>query len=119
MNDCRKCHNSTPQVKAGHTSAGSQRYRCGGCGYKYTPAPKARGYPADTRTQAVQEYVDGGNLRRIARRLGVVHQTVSNWVAAHADAVPERPPQPADPVETAELDELYTYVGHKKTLPTS
>jgi len=44
----------------------------------------------------------------------VVHQTVSNWVAAHADAVPERPPQPAGPVETAELDELYTYVGQKK-----
>ncbi|WP_410503799.1 hypothetical protein [Leptolyngbya sp. 7M] len=23
------------------------------------------------------------NLRRIARHLGVVHQTVANWVAAH------------------------------------
>jgi transposase-like protein len=58
------------------------------------------------------------NLRRIARHLGVVHQTVANWVAAYADALPDRPPQPAH-VETAELDELYTYVGSKKTSATS
>ena len=57
--------------------------------------------------------VGGGNLRRIARRLGVVHQTVANWVAAHADALPAQPPQPDGPVETAEIDELYTFVGQK------
>lgn len=103
------------QVKAGRTTAGSQRYRCRACGHKYTPVRKARGYPADLHVQAVREYVDGGNLRRIARRLGVVHQTVANWVAAHADALPAPPPQPVGPVETAELDELYTFVGGKKT----
>jgi transposase-like protein len=119
MNECSQCHKPARQVKAGHTSAGSQRYRCTECGHKYTPAPRGRGYSADLRLQAVREYADGGNLRRIARRLGVVHQTVANWVAAHAAALPDRPPQPADPVETAELDELYTYVGHKKTSPTS
>lgn len=63
-------------------------------------------------------YVDGSSLRWIARHLGVVHQTVANWVAAHADALPDTPAQPAA-VETAELDELYTFVGHKKTAPTS
>jgi transposase-like protein len=67
----------------------------------------------------VQQYVDGGNLRRIARHLGVVHQTVANWVAAQADTLPERPPQPDTLVETAELDELYTFVGDKKTSATS
>ena len=60
-------------------------------------------------------YADGLNLRRSARTLGVVHQTVANWVTAHAEAVPAHPPQPDGPVETAELDELYTFVGHKKT----
>ena len=119
MNECSHCHLSARQVKAGHTSAGSQRYRCGVCGHKYTPAPKGRGYPPETRTQAIRQYVDGGNLRRIARQLGVVHQTVANWVAAHAAALPDRPPQPDGPVETAELDEIYTYVGHKKRRRTS
>jgi len=48
--------------------------------------------------------------------LGVVHQTVSNGVAAHADTLPERPPQPDAPVETAALDKLYTFIGDKKCL---
>jgi len=65
------------------------------------------------RAQAVRMYVDGGNLRRIARTLGVVHQTVANWVTAQADALPDRPPQPATTVETAELDALFTFVTHK------
>ena len=59
-------------------------------------------------------YVDGINLRRIARHLGVVHQTVANWVNAAAERLPEQPPQPQR-VETAELDEVYTFIGHKKT----
>jgi transposase-like protein len=88
MKDCLTCHDEEHQVKAGRTRAGSQRYRCRACGHKYTPEPKARGYPPELRTRAVQQYVDGGNLRRIARHLGVVHQTVANWVAAQADTLP-------------------------------
>ena len=118
MNECPKCQMSAPQVKAGTTSAGSQRYRCTACQYKYTPARKRRGYPPELRRKVVQEYVDGRNLRQSARQFGVVHQTVANWVAAHADALPAPPPQP-ERVETAELDELYTYVGAKKTSGTS
>jgi transposase-like protein len=88
------------------------------CGRKYTPAAKGRGYPAEVRAQAARLYVDGGSLRGIARHLGVVHQTVANWVSAHAEALPAAPPQP-DSVATAELDELFTFVAHKKTMPTS
>ena len=106
-------------MKAGRTSAGSQRYRCHGCGHKYTPEPKAHGYPPETRAQAIRQYVDGGNLRRLARQLGVVHQTVANWVSAHADAWPAQPPQPAGPVEVAERDEVSTFVGDKTTRATA
>ena len=118
MNMCPKCQTSAPQVKAGTTAAGSQRYRCTACRYKYTPVRKGRGYPPELRHKVVQEYVDGRNLRQIARQFGLVHQTVANWVAAHADALPAQPPQP-EHVETAELDELYTFVGDKKTPVTS
>jgi transposase-like protein len=106
-------------VKNGRNPSGSQRYLCRACGRKHTPAPTACGYDAAMRAQAVRLYADGMNLRRIARHLGVVHQTVANWVTAHADALPDQPPQPAGPIETAELDELYTFVGHKKTGSTS
>jgi transposase-like protein len=69
------------------------------------------------RRQAVQWYVDGTNLRRIGRRLGVHHQSVANWVKAHAEQIPPAP-VPAT-VETAEMDELFTFVGNKKTRSTS
>jgi transposase len=60
----------------------------------------------------VQLYVDGMNLRRIGRHLGVDHQSVANWVKAHAEApVPEK-------VEKAEMDELFTFIGEKKTRST-
>jgi transposase-like protein len=115
MISCPHCHRSTHQVKNGRTPAGSQRYLCRACRRKYTPDPQPQGYGAALRRQAVQLYVDGLNLRRIGRTLGVVHQTVANWVAAHADALPEQPPTPSGAVETAELDELFTFVAHKKT----
>jgi len=63
-------------------------------------------------------YVDGSSLRWIARHLGVVHQTVANWVTAQADALPAAPPQPAS-LETAALDALFTFVTPKKTVPLS
>mgnify|MGYP001768389054 FL=1 len=65
------------------------------------------------RKQAVQLYVDGMNLRRIARLLGIHHRTVSDWVKAHAENLPETP-MPEE-VKIAELDELFTFIGHKKT----
>ena len=65
-----------------------------------------------------QMYADGMNFRRIARHLGVNHQTVINWVNAYADQLPEQPTQPNN-VGVVELDELFTFVGQKKTPVTS
>jgi transposase len=58
-------------------------------------------------------YVDGMNLRRTARHLGVHHTTVSLWVKAYVQQLPEAP-QPRK-VKTAEMDELFTFIGKKKT----
>ena len=55
------------------------------CNRKYTPEPKRKGYPEEVRRQALQMYVDGMNLRRIGRHLGIHHRTVSLWVAAQAE----------------------------------
>jgi transposase-like protein len=106
------------QSKNGRTAAGSQRYWGRRCGRKYTPEPKAQGYPPEVRRQALRMYVDGGNLRRSGRTRGVVHQTVANGVTAASAALPDAPPVP-DRVESAERDELYTFVTDKQTVPRS
>jgi hypothetical protein len=54
------------------------------------------------------------NLRRLGRTLGVVHQTGAHWVAAPAATWPAQPPAPSETVATAERDELYTFITHKK-----
>lgn len=118
MSECPYCQATEKQVKVGHTEAGSQRYLCKQCQRKYTPNPKVVGYGDELRQQAVRLYVDGMNFRRIGRQLGVNHQTVINWINAHVATLPESPPLPGE-VTVVEQDELYTFIGDKKTMPTS
>lgn len=117
MNQCPHCQATTRQNKAGKTESGSQRYRCMHCGRKYTPVRKIQGYPASLRQRAIQMYVDGGNFRRIARQLKVNHQSVADWVKRYAQSLPAAP-VPTQ-VQVAEMDELFTFIGHKKTKSTS
>jgi len=101
-------------MKAGRTEAGSQRYRCGHCQRRYSPNAKEHGYPDAMRQQAIRLYSDGMNYRRIGRFLRVDHVTVMLWVKAHADRLPARPPVPTN-VGVVELDELFTFIGKKKS----
>ena len=114
---CPTCERSEHQHKIGRTDGGSQRYRCYSCGCKYTPVKKARGYSPEVRQKAVQLYVDGMNLRRIGRQLKVNPQSVANWAKAHAEHLPPAPVP--EKVENAELDEIFTFIGEKKTGSTS
>ena len=113
MNRCPKCQSTERQNRAGKTSVGSQRYRWMQCGCKYTPDKKVRGYDDAVRKQAIRLYADGMNLRRIGRHLKVHHRTVSLWVQAHSESLPDAPVP--EQVKTAELDELYTFLMDKKT----
>jgi transposase-like protein len=80
--------------------------------------PQRNGYGPEVRTHALRLYLEGNGFRRIERLLGVNHQSVANWVAAAAAQVPTSPPQPAESA-VIELDELYTFIGQKKTKSTS
>jgi transposase-like protein len=118
MKTCPKCQAQTRQVKSGRNATGSQRYKCQQCGSRYTPEPKPSGYEERVREQAVKLYVDGMSFRRIARHLGVNHQSIINWVNAHIARLPAQTPQP-ERVTTIEMDELFTDVSKKKTKSTS
>lgn len=58
-------------------------------------------------------YVEGSSYGSIGRVLKVNPQSVANWVHAYA-AKPPKAPLP-EKVKQAELDELFTFVGKKKT----
>jgi transposase-like protein len=86
------------------------------CGHKYTPEPKQQGYPESVRKQVMEMYVDGNNLRRIARHLKVAPQTVAYWVTDVSEALPNAPLP--NEVKEAEMDEMFTFIGDKKTKST-
>jgi transposase-like protein len=104
-------------MKAGFNHSGSQRYKCGECKRAYTPMPKEKGYPQETRMLALRMYVEGSSQRSIARILKISPQSVSNWINAYVSKLPAAP-MPDKP-KVAELDELYTYLKQKKTKSTS
>jgi hypothetical protein len=103
--------------KWGHNRAGTQRYRCRACQRHFTPFPKEQGHGAAVHEQAVRLYLERMSQRAIGRLLGVVHQFVANWVAAHAATIPADPTDHAAPDEegagTVEADELETFIGGK------
>ena len=110
---CPKCEEATKQHQIGFTKAGSQRYRCYFCKYSYTPTKKPQGYSKTFRQKAIKMYIDGTGLRRTGRQVGVHHQTVANWAKEQAEQLPEVP-VPAE-VKAAEFDEIFTFIGDKKT----
>ena len=62
-------------------------------------------------------HLEGTSLREIGRILEVNHQSVANWAKTHAEQLPEAPVP--EKVENAEMDELFTFIGDKKTKSTS
>jgi transposase InsO family protein len=82
------------------------------CDRKYTPNPKKQCYLESLRKRAMEMYVDGGNLRRIARHLKVAPQTIAYLVTEVAEAMPDSP-LPSE-VKEAEMDEMFTFIGDKK-----
>lgn len=117
MMKCPKCKSTKRQVKNGMNQSGSQKYRCQECSRVYTPEPRMNGYAMETRLLAIRMYVEGNSYGAIGRILKVNPQSVANWVKEYSAKLPPAP-VPGKP-QTAELDELYTYLGQKKTKSTS
>ncbi len=113
MQTCPYCHAET-LVKAGLNPSGSQRFFCKRCERTSTLHPNLNGYSTATHQQVLRLYLEGNGIRRIARLLQLNHQTVANWINAAQAQLAPTPPQPAESA-VIELDELYTFVGAKKT----
>jgi transposase len=65
------------------------------------------------RRFALSMYLEGLGFHSIGRHLGVSHVCVLNWIRKYgSQLVKIRNPRPAKIIE---LDEMHSYVGHKKT----
>ena len=110
MLNCPRCA-STDKVKSGMKD-GRQRYKCKPCGYLFTVAQKSDTATPDQRRLALTLYLEGLGFRSIGRVLGFSHVAVYQWIKGFGEDVAQVKRQAAQIVE---LDELHSYVGHKKT----
>jgi transposase len=111
--NCPKC-NCTEKVKNGFAND-IQRYKCKGCGYNYTVNKRSGEYSKETKRKALQLYLEGLGFRSIGRILGVSNVSVLNWIRNFGEKVNELQ-NDKDPIEFAELDEMHSYIGNKKTI---
>ena len=110
MLSCPRCA-STDRVKSG-VIQDHQRYKCKGCHYLYTVPHKSDTATPAQRRMAVTLYLEGLGFRSIGRILGFSHVAIYQWIKALGEEVAQMK-RPA--AQIVELDELHSYVGHKKT----
>lgn len=111
MMECPKCK-SESKIRSG-VVRGLQRYKCKSCGCHYTIGFTQQAEKERKRRFALSLYLEGLGFHSIGRLLGVSHVSALKWVRKYGRELESiRNPCPAQMVE---LDELHTYVGHKKT----
>lgn len=114
MLNCPRC-GSPNKVKSGMKD-GRQRYKCKLCRYLFTVAQKSDTATPDQRRLALTLYLEGLGFRSIGRVLGFSHVAVYQWIKTFGEQV-EAIKRPA--AQIVELDELHSYVRHKKTIAGS
>ena len=107
---CRFC-DSDRCIKNGN-HRGSQRYKCKDCGRQFNE--NLKGVNEGLREQGILLYILGLSFRTIAGYVGVAPSTVLYWVRNFALKVYEKPAPPSESV-IIELDEMWHFLGSKKT----
>lgn len=110
--ECLKC-NSNHVTKNGHRH-GKQNYHCQSCGRQFIESYSGKGYSEEVKQHCLTLYVNGMGFRGIERSTGVNHNTVIGWVKKVGKLLPNAPIDNDIP-ELAQIDELQTFVGSKKT----
>ena len=107
--ECPRCK-SERIVKNGRRKD-KQNYLCRNCGRQFLNEYEPKGYPLEVKQHCLTLYCNGLGFRAIERVTGVSHNTVINWVR---QAVSQIPDENYSIPETAQIDELQTFVGSKK-----
>ena len=108
---CPKCNER--RVTKNGIVIGKQRWRCKGCGYNFTRM-SPRGVHPGLKALAILLYSAGkSSYGMISRLLGVSNVAVYKWIREEARRIgdPELPSE----VKAIEIDEMWHFIGSKKT----
>ena len=113
MLKCKKC-GSEQTIKNG-VIAGKQRYRCIECGCNFREGDnRTNERVAAKKALCVLLYAMAkGSFRMMGRILGIDHTLVYRWIRSFGESIPE-PEVPGD-ITQMEFDEMWHFVGSKKT----
>ena len=110
---CKKCE-SPKTVRNGRIS-GVQRYKCKECGYNFRKGDKRTNKKIRAKKAlCILMYSKGkASFRMIGEILGIDHALVYRWIRAYAERLEE--PKVSEAVEEIEFDEMWHFIGSKKT----
>lgn len=111
MESCPRC-SSKDFIRDGLVK-GRQRYKCKQCIYHYSVVHKA-GISPELKALALKLYLEGLGFRSIGRVLGVSNVSVLNWIREYGQKA-KAITQQNHAVKSAQLDEVRTYIGSKKS----
>jgi transposase len=110
---CKKC-SSENIVKSG-VVGGRQRFRCKECGCNFRLGDNRTDEKIEAKKAlCILWYAMGkGSYRMIGRILGLDHSLVYRWIRDFGSGLPE--PKVPNDVKEVEFDEVWHFVGLKKT----
>jgi transposase-like protein len=111
MLNCARCK-SERKTKDGIVR-GRQRYKCKGCGFRYTIEDRSLAKNLLKRS-ALELYLEGLGFRSIGRILKVSHVSIYNWIKSFGEKI-EQVRVNSETPKVVEMDELHSYIGSKKT----
>jgi transposase-like protein len=111
---CKKC-NSDQAVKNGIVS-GKQRYKCKQCGSNFRLGDgRTNNSVAAKKALCVLLYAMAkGSYRMMGKILGIDHTQVYRWIRSFGESLPE--PAIPDNITEIEFDEMWHFIGSKKTV---
>ena len=113
MIQCKRC--KAEQLVRNGAVRGKQRYRCGVCGYNFTEGDgRVKESLAAKKALAVILYcLSKSSFGMLGHIFGVSRSLTYRWIVEAAAKLPE--PQVPGTIKEMEFDEMWHFIGSKKT----
>ena len=109
---CSSC--GEKQIWKARKPRGKQQYQCKKCRRKFI---KELNYSEEFKREAIKIFYEGNSGRAVGRLMGINKSTVYNRIKILNKKIVEQKtsPKKEETKKIIEMDELYSYITHKKT----